>query len=864
MAEVDDWLRQGLACHQAGRVGEAESFYERVLEKEPGNAEALYLLGTAAGQRGAWGRSVELIRRAIAVRQVGGAEGRYYNNLGIALKRQGLIDEAIGAYREALVRAPETPEALSNLGNLLAVKGRAEEAAAFCRRAVELRPGYAEAHYNLGLALEGLGKGREARGAYEMAAGLQPRMAEAQYRLGVVCKGQGDLARALASFQAALAARPGMAEALVDAGVVLEQLGRDAEAEERYREAIGGNPRNAVAQNNLGNLLRARGETADAVACYRMAVAAAPEFPEAWYNRAGALAALGERREAVGAFEKAIALRPGYGEALNNLGVLFRQMGRHEEALAAFEKALASGAEQVALLNNYGEALFTVQRFEEAINAYRRGLALPGGAEHAEILNNLAAALNMTGELDAAVDMSERAVRADPEHAAAWCNLGSGHRGRGEVEEALEAYRRAISIKRDPVWHSNLLYALHFHPAWDAQMLLAEHREWDRIHAAGLGSKGGSHENERRAGRRLRVGYVSPDFRSHPVGRFMAGPLEKHDAEAVEVFCYSDVIVPDSVTSRIQKSAHAWRNIQGLGDEEVARMVRRDGIDVLVDLTMHMNRNRLLVFARQPAPVQVTYLAYCSTTGLSAMDWRITDGQIDPAGTDGGYAEKSWRLPGSYWCYEAPAEAGAVGELPAARNGWVTFGCLNHYSKMSGEALAVWRELLHSVPGSRLILHAPPGRHRERVLAFFEGGGVARERIEFVALQQMPAYFATYGEIDVGLDPFPYAGGTTTCDALWMGVPVVTWRGKTAVGRGGASLMVNLGLEDLVAGTGAEYRAIAAGLARDVDRMRKLRAGMRERMRASPVMDARGLAKGLEQGFEAMWENWRGGSAGIP
>ena len=754
MAVVDDWLKRGLACHQAGQVGEAEGFYQQILEKEPGHAEALYLLGTVAGQRGVGGRAAELIRRAIAARPVGGGEGRYYNNLGIAapsgwgrlMRRSGRIESAARA---------ETPEALSNLGNLLAVKGHAEEAAAFCRRAVALRPGYAEAHYNLGLALEGLRKVREAKGAYEQAAALQPRLMDAQFRLGVVSR-------------------------------------------------------------ELGNWARAQ-------AC----------------------------------FESVIAGRPGFIEAYSYLGVLLRQTGRIAEGLAVFEKGLAAegGGRHAGLLNNYGEALFAVNRVDEAIAAYRRALAAMEG-EHAEILNNLAATLNMTGDLDEAVAISERAVRADPRHAGAWSNLGSGQKGRGELDAAIAAYRKAVEIKPDPVWHSNLLYALHFHPDVDAEILLKEHREWDRMYAGQFSSGIVPHENVRDGGRRLRVGYVSPDFRNHPVGRFMAGPLEKHDREAVEVFCYSDVIVPDAVTGRIQAAVDRWRNIQGISDEEIARMIRRDRIDVLVDLTMHMNRNRMLVFARKPAPVQVTYLAYCSTTGLSAMDWRITDAQIDPAGgagTDGFYTEKSWRLPGSYWCYEAPAEAPDVGEMPALKNGFVTFGCLNHFSKVSTPALLAWRELLLTVPGSRLILHAHPGRHRERIAAFFGERGVAAERIELVALQAMPAYLATYRRIDVGLDPFPYAGGTTTCDALWMGVPVVTLRGRTAVGRGGASLLTNLGLGELVTGTREEYAGIAAGLARDVPRLRELRAGMRERMRASVLMDPEALAGGLEKGFRATW-----------
>ena len=333
--------------------------------------------------------------------------------------------------------------------------------------------------------------------------------------------------------------------------------------------------------------------------------------------------------------------------------------------------------------------------------------------------------------------------------------------------------------------------------------------------------------------------------------------LESHDHGSFEIFCYASTRAVDAVTDRCRAQADVWCDARGLSDEQLASAIRRDQIDVLVDLTMHMSDNRLLVFARKPAPVQVAYLAYCATTGLDAMDYRLTDPYLDPPGGDERfYSEQSVRLPETYWCYQPPKETPPVGAPPALEAGQVSFGSLNNFCKVTLPTLATWARLLQAVPGSRLLLHAHAGSHRDRVRAFLAEQGIAAGRLTFVDFLATADYFGVYRRIDVALDPLPYGGGTTTCDALWMGAPVVSLAGQTAVGRGGVSILSNLGLPELVARDGEQYVQIAASLAGDLPRLSQLRAGLRDRMRKSPLMDAPRFARNIEAAYREMWRRW--------
>jgi predicted O-linked N-acetylglucosamine transferase (SPINDLY family) len=400
-----------------------------------------------------------------------------------------------------------------------------------------------------------------------------------------------------------------------------------------------------------------------------------------------------------------------------------------------------------------------------------------------------------------------------------------------------------------------------YHSDYDARAVAEENRRWNLQHAEALREFIKSHSNDRSPDRRLRIGYVSSDFREHVVGRNILPLFQQHDRTNFEIFCYAQVSRPDAMTRLLQQSTDAWRDIARLSDQELADQIRADQIDILMDLAGHTADNRLLAFARKPAPVQVTYLGSCGSTGMPAMDYRFSDPHIDPPDTDlSCYSEKTIRLPRSYWCYRPSLEPTPdPSPTPAIENRFITFGSLNNFAKISPAAQDLWAKILLAVPNSRMLIHAPLGRHRINLARRLERRGITKDRLHFVGPQPWTQYMQTYSQIDITLDPFPYGGNITACDALWMGVAVVTLSGQTAVGRGGRSILTNLGLPELIAYSEKQYIQIATDLAADLDRLSILRRAMRPRMLASPLMDAKAFARDVESAYRRMWRTWIAG-----
>ncbi|HEX6275844.1 MAG TPA: tetratricopeptide repeat protein, partial [Polyangiaceae bacterium] len=468
----------------------------------------------------------------------------------------------------------------------------------------------------------------------------------------------------------------------------------------------------------------------------------------------------------------------------------------------------------------------------------------------------LGATLLDRGDLDEATLALRRATELDPELAAAHFFLGNALRERGELDEALARYRRASELApSDPKSGSNLVYTLAFSAGVTAREILAEARAWAARHAPARPST--VHDNERSSERRLRIGYVSPDFREHVQSFFTLPLFRHHDRQSFEIVCYASVERPDAVTDAIRASVDGWRDVVALGDDAVAELVRSDRVDILVDLTMHMANGRLGAFAQKPAPLAVTWLAYPGTTGVSAIDYRITDPFLDPKDAPpGAYAEASLELPETFWCYDPRTSEPEPGNLPAKERGFVTFGCLNAFPKVNAAVVELWARVLGAVPRSRLVLLAPAGASQARLFEAFARHGVASERVTMVERRARREYLAGYRDIDVCLDTFPYNGHTTSLDALWMGVPVVTLVGDTVVGRAGLSQAMNLGLPELVARTQEEYVARAQALAGDLERLAELRLGLRSRLRESPLMNAERFARHLETAFRGAWRRW--------
>lgn len=635
------------------------------------------------------------------------------------------------------------------------------------------------------------------------------------------------------------------------------QAGRLQEAEDLYRRILAAQSGHGGAVHYLGVLALQTGHPDDAIALIRQAIALWPDYPEARSNLGKALHDMGRFEEAIAASREAVSLQPNFPEALINLGNALRYAGNSTEAIAAYRQAIALRPDDPEVYINLGNALQDTREFDEATAAYRRALALR--PDYAEAHSNLGSALQHTGCLDEAIAAFRQALALRPNYPEVHSNLGNALQDQGSLDEAIAEHRRALALRPDfPEAHSNLVYSLEFHPGYDAPAIHAEARRWDEQHARPLKHLIQSHCNSRDPARKLRIGYVSPDFRQHAtaVGGSIS-LLANHDHRMFAVYCYSGVVHPDSVTDRIRGHADVWRNTVGLSDQQLADLVREDQIDILVDLTMHMAGSRLPVFARKPAPIQVTWQAYPSTTGVSMIDYRLTDPFLDPPGQhDAFYTEESVRLPDSFWCYDPLVEVLPVNDLPAMKNGHLTLGCLNTFSKNSADVLALWARVMQAVPGSRLLLLAPFGHARERVANKLREHGIAGERIEFTGRLPRMDYLNLLNSIDLGLNPFPYNGHVTSLDAFWMGVPTVTLVGERAAGRAGWSQLCNLGLEELAARTPEQYVEIVAGLAGDLDRLAELRRTLRERMQASPLMDAPRFARNVEAAYRAMWRRW--------
>jgi predicted O-linked N-acetylglucosamine transferase (SPINDLY family) len=617
-----------------------------------------------------------------------------------------------------------------------------------------------------------------------------------------------------------------------------------------------------VSDSNLGQMFQEAlahhqaGHLAEAERRYRQILAQQPQHAEAWHLLGALAAQVGQREVAVELIRRALAIEPNYPTALSNLGKILRDMGRYDEAIAACRQAIALDPNFAEAYSKLGVALRDQGRLEEAVVAFRQAIALE--PKDPEPYCNLGVALKDQGRLEEAIAAYRQALALNPNMVEAYHNLGNELREVGQLDEAIAAYRQALALRPDCVAdHSNLVYTLHFHPGYEAEAIAEEHRRWNRQFAEPLQKFIQPHGNNRDPERRLRIGYVSPDFGHHPVGRFLLPLLTHHNKHEVEVFAYSQVRRPDEMTPRFVACADKWRSIVDLSDVQVAELIRADQIDILVDLTMHLANNRLLVFARKPAPVQATWLAYAGTTGLSAIDYRLSDPYLDPPGRDETvYSEQTVRLPETYWCYQPVDGLPEVGALPALEKGFVTFGCLNSFYKVNDGVLRVWARLLRKVPQSRLRLFAREASHRRRVQEVMAQEGVEIARVLFADWMPLLDYYRLYNTIDIGLDTFPYGGGTTTCDAMWMGVTTVSLAGRTAVGRGGVSILSNVGLAELVAGTEADYCRFAAELAADLQRLGQLRSTLRERMKASPLMDGPRFARNMEAAYRQMWRRW--------
>ena len=729
----------------------------------------------------------------------------------------GRLAQAETFYRHALTAEPQRPEILDGLGQVLLATGRFAEAETCFRHASTLRPDVAHLHTLMGNTLSA----------------------------------QGKLAEAVQSHRKAVATQASP-ETLAHLGGALAGVGEFDEAIRCFRQALALQPRFAEVRSNLGNVLGLAGRDEEAIAEYRQALVDKPQFPEAWVNLGIVLRRLGRFDESAAAFSNAIAQRSQFAEAHFNLGAVLVDMKNPDAALEQLRIALALRPNHPESLMAAGLACYEKGLTNDAIALYQRAIELK--ADFTEAFLNLGVVLGAVNRTDESEAALARALQLNPTLPEAQLNMANTLRDKGLIDEAIARYRSLVALRPTPTNLDALLFTLHFHPAYTPQKIRAEHEAYDAV--VRVAEKPAPHLNDRTTNRRLRIGYVSPDFRDHCQANFLLPLLSHHDRTKFEIFAYGNLPSIDAVGEKLLSHVDHRRSIAGISDAQAEAMIRADRIDILVDLTLHMADNRLPLFARKPAPVQITWLGYPSTTGVSAIDYRLSDNYLDPPGeTDALYVEKTIRLGDTFWCYDPISDVPAAAAPPFERAGHITFGCLNNFAKVTDLTLNLWGRVMSRVPDSRLMLLAPAGSARTRVVAALAKQNIPADRIRFVERMPRRAYLTTYQQIDIALDTVPYTGHTTTLDALWMATPIVTCTGTTAVSRGAASILHCAGLDELITHNAEDFITCATSLATDPARLIALRRNLRNHFERSPLMDGKRFARNIEAAFEQAWAN---------
>lgn len=879
-------ISDGLNAHQRGDLSTARATYERILTIDPTHADARYLLGVldlAAGDthgaltaidaaiaaapdrapyhysraealraNGRFDDAIAAFRCALALDD---SDADWWNELALSLQAVGKTGEAKAAYAEALDREQDHVVALCNLGNLSTHANDPAVAIPMLRRAIELRADAPVAHLSLGLALVAAGRSADAVECFTSAEALVRRI-------------------------------PGSAESLIDQGILFERLGWRAAAEHCYRMATSGHPELLAGWINLSTLFLRGGRVPQALEAAQKAVQLAPDTPVAKRQFALALAASGDLagaedeahraaalapadadshyvlgtilsqrgflEEAEAAYRHSISKRPGFLDAEMGLANVLQHAGRYADAVAVLQQVLTVHPTSAEALLNLGVALAEIHRVDEAERCLQKALELkPSLAEANVSLTNLYFSQSRLDEGEAA---ARAALALQPDNPVAWMNLGTILQQQGRVAEAVEASRKVIALTpQDSFAWSNLLLTLNYLPGPTPAELLEEHRAFGRRFDPPPEQVPSFAGRRLRSGRKLRVGYLSPDFRDHVVTFFFEPVLAHHDRRNFEIMCYYNHTTVDASTRRLRDRADLWRDVAALSDENLVELMREDDLDIAVDLAGHTARSRITVFARRVAPVQITWLGYPNTTGLAQMDWRITDSRADPPGYEDHHTERLLRMPGVFLPFAPPEDAPEVGPPPCFAAGRVTFGVFNNYPKITDPMLKLWGDILASLPDARLLMKTASLRDPGVLRSTHERlrlAGIDSSRVDLVGfVPGRREHLAAIGRVDIALDTFPYHGTTTTCESLWMGVPVVSLAGQRHAARVGVSLLEYLGLHELVTSSEQAYHDIAVELGRDPQRLRRLRFELRERMHESGLTDVARFTRQLEDAY---------------
>lgn len=740
------------------------------------------------------------------------------------------------------------------------------------------------------LANQQAGKLDEAAAAYKEILRVDSAHPDALHLLGLIESKHGNHDQAVNLIQQAVSVVPSSPVMLSNLGVVLRFAGKIEAAIDAYRKSIALDPNNADAHFNLGKSLKLAGDLAAAEEQFRKAISLAPRRPSPWLSLIS-LYAERDSETALAIGQQAVTYCPQSSEVHMNLGAVYRRAGQMDNAIAYYRKAVELAPQKVDTLCRLASTLISTQNIDEGKKYLQQAQAIEPESVH--VLNTLGLLHNTLGNSTAAVQAYRHAISLNPSYATAYSNLSSALRKLGSASESLECVQRSLELEPSNIEsrvieggalmvlgrleeaeesfrlaieakngyrdaHESLLMCQHYQPKQSLATVYQSHIEWNERYAQGMEIER-EFSSDALGDRPLRLGFVSADLGVHPVGYFTAKLFEELDRSQFTSVVYSDRIGQDPMAQRIQKSVDHWVESASLSDEKLYQQICGDQIDILFDLAGHTAQNRLMVFARRAAPVQISWAGYVGTTGVSTMDFLLADKYHVPFGVEDYYSERILRMPNGYVTYCPLDDQIPVAPLPAGSKGHVTFAAMCNPAKVNPGVLALWSRVLAEVPDSRLLLcYAgwPDQANRERVLRGL-GREIDESRVEFDYRIGTAAILELYGQVDIALDTFPYSGGLTTVEALWMGVPTITWPGERFEGRHSLSHMSNVGLGEWVADSQDDYVAKAVALSSDLSRLDELRAGLRTRMAASPLCDGAQFARDFEQLMRQAWNESR-------
>jgi predicted O-linked N-acetylglucosamine transferase (SPINDLY family) len=741
--------------------------------------------------------------------------------LGAIRRQQGAFDEALSAMKQASIVMPEDYICLRNIATLLCDLGRYVDAEKYSRRTLTMQPDYADAHNTLSIALRSQNNLAAAEQSCRRALKLQPNSTEYLANLGLILHDRKSFSEAEICYRQALVLNPSFAEAYCGLGLTLQATDRQDEAEAACRQALTLKPDYAEAYNSLGGLFNEQMRYDEAETAYRTALAISPFSLAVSHNLARTLSHQYKHADSEFYCRQVLAMEPDNAEAFYDLGIAVAGQDRHSEAKDCFTQALRLKPDYPEALINLGNSARAQGRIIEAEKSYRAVL------------------------------------HAYPDNKMAYNNLGNILQEQGRLDESEIIFRNILTSNPDVTEaYSNLLFLLNNHPDKTGKEIFQEYLRFDEHFGLPLRSQWKPHNNTQAKGRRLRIGYVSPQFCRHPVRNFLEPLLSLHNKDMFELYAYAELNKEDADTDRYRSYMDHWIPTKGMTDNDMAQRIRTDGIDILVDIAGHTGGNRLLVFARKPAPVSLHWLDFGYTTGLTAIDYYLADNACVPAGSEDLFSETPWHLETPCLAYRPTEGMGPVNLLPAMERGHITFGCLSRVVRINHRTIRVWAEILKQIPESILVINSGSFKDssmQEILSAKFSDHGIERNRLK-IGYTSPP--WDVLRSIDIGLDCFPHNSGTTLIESLYMGVPFITLADRPSVGRLGSSILEAIGHPEWIAQTEEEYIEKTVALAGDLLKLTTIRADLRQEMEQSPLMDEPGFTRKVEEAYRAMFTKW--------